>query len=201
MLSETSHQYAYGIPAVDRNQEQWYGFFLQDTWRALPNVTITAGLRYEKEGTWKNLDNLYTNVTNQALWGISGVGNLFSPGSTGGVVPTFTSLNGANTYHEPGVFAPSIGVAWQLPASEGPLGILFGHHQGASVLRAGYNISTSREGADVFQNLYGANTGLTQAASVSYATDPKDFGPPGGVLFRDELCPPIPVCRRLCNFP
>ena len=140
-------------------------------------------------------------MSNQALWGISGVGNLFSPGSTGGVVPTYTSLNGANTYHEPGVFAPSVGVAWQIPASEGPLGILFGHHQGASVLRAGYNISTSREGAGVFQNLYSANTGLTQAASVSYATDPKDFGPPGGVLFRDATLPTYTGLPTTLQFP
>jgi hypothetical protein len=201
VLSETNHQYAYGIPAIDRNQEQWYGFFAQDTWRALPNVTITAGLRYEKEGTWKNLDGLYTNATNQSVWGISGVGNLFNPGSTGGVVPTFTSLSGANTYHEPGVFAPSVGVAWQIPASEGPLGILFGHHQGASVLRAGYNISTSREGANVYQNVYGGNTGLTQAASVSYATDPKDFGQPGSVLFRDPVLPTFTGLPTSLQFP
>lgn len=188
-LSETTHQYSYGNPAIDRDQEGWYGLFAQDTWRALPNLTITVGLRLEKEETWKNLDGLYSNVTNPSIWGLSGVGNLFNPGVENGVVPTFTPLTGANTYNEPAAWAPSVGVAWQIPASEGPLGILFGHHQGASVFRAGYNISTTREGSAAFQGAYGSNTGLTQPASVSYAVDPKDFGPVGGVLFRDPTLP------------
>ena len=185
VLSETNHQYQYGIPAIDRNQEQWYGLFAQDTWRALPNVTITLGLRYEKEQDWKNLDGLYSNVSNAATWGVSGLWNLFSPGTMTGTVPTYTSLTGANTYDEPGVLAPSVGMAWQLPASEGPLGFLFGHHQGASVWRMGYNISSTREGADVYQSVYGSNLGITQPATVSNALDPKDFGPVGSVLFRD----------------
>jgi len=189
VLNETSHQYAYGTPAIDRDQEQWFGLFVQDTWRVLPNLTLTAGVRYEKEGTWKNLDNLYSNASINAIWGLSGVGNLFNPGVENGSVPTYTQLNGANTYNEPGVWAPQIGLAWQIPASEGPLGILFGHHQGASVFRAGYNISTTREGAGTFQAIYSSNTGLTQSATVSNAVDPTDFGPPGGVLFRDPTLP------------
>src|SRR5581483_6283625 len=121
--------------------------------------------------------------------GLSGVGNLFAPGVMTGVVPSFTSLTGANTYNEPAVWAPSLGVAWQLPSHEGILGAIFGHHQGASVLRAGYNISTTREGAGTFVSVYGSNTGLTQSASVSTAVAPQDFGPAGSVLFRDATLP------------
>ena len=201
VLSEQTHQYAYDNPAIDRDQEQWYGLFAQDVWRALPSLTVTVGLRYEKEGTWKNLDGLYTNASNQAIWGLSGVGNLFNPGSLNGVVPTFTSLSGANTYSEPGVWAPSVGLAWQLPASEGPLGVLFGRHEGASVLRLGYNISTTREGAGTFQSVYASNTGLTQPASVSAAVDPKDFGPVGSVLFRDPTLPTYTGLPTTLQFP
>ena len=189
VLSETSHQYSYGIPAIDRNQERWYGIFGTDTWRALPNLTVTLGLRYEKEGTWKNTDGLYSNVTNASIWGLSGVGNLFNPGSMPGIVPSYSQLVGANTYNEPGAWAPSVGLAWQIPAGEGFLGVLFGHHQGASVLRAGYSLATTREGAAAFQGAYGSNTGLTQPATVSNAVDPKDFGPVGSVLFRDPTLP------------
>jgi hypothetical protein len=201
ILSETSHQYSYGIPQVDRNQEQWYGLFLQDTWRALPSLTITGGLRYEKEGAWKNLDGLYTNVTNASTWGTSGLWNLFHPGATGGVTPTYTPLTGANTYNEPGVWAPSIGLAWQIPSGEGLLGVLFGHHQGASVFRAGYNISTTREGAGTFQSVYGSNLGITQPATVSNALDPKDFGPVGSVLFRDPTLPTFTGLPTTESFP
>jgi len=200
-LSETTHQYSYGTPAIDRDQEGWYGIFATDTWRALPNLTVTVGLRYEKEQTWKNIDGLYSNVNNASVWGTSGVGNLFQPGASSGVVPTYTQLTGANTYNEPGAWAPSVGVAWQIPAGEGILGVLFGHHQGASVLRAGYSLATTREGSSAFVSAYGANTGLTQPASVSYALDPKDFGPVGSVLFRDPTIPTYTGLPTTENFP
>src|SRR5581483_9413187 len=201
VLSETSHQYSYGIPAIDRNQEGWYGIFLTDTWRARPNLTLTLGLRYEKEETWKNIDGLYSNVTNASIWGLSGVGNLFMPGVMTGVTPTYTQLVGANTYDEPAAWAPSVGVAWQIPSSNGPLGFLFGHHQGASVLRAGYNISTTREGSSAFTSLYGGNVGITQPASVSNAVDPADFGPVGSVLFRDPVLPAYTGLPTTLKFP
>jgi hypothetical protein len=53
----------------------------------------------------------------------------------------------------------------------------------------GYNISTTREGAETFQAIYSSNTGLTQNATVSNAVDPTDFGPVGSVLFRDPTLP------------
>jgi hypothetical protein len=202
VLSEATHQYSYGTPAVDRDEEQWWGIFGQDVWRATPTLTITAGLRWEKEGSWKNLDGLYTNATNAAIWGISGIGNMFNPSTaTNGVVPTFTQLTSANLYHMPAVWAPSVGLAWQVPSSEGILGVLFGHHPGASVLRAGYSISTTREGAGTYQSVYASNTGLTQTASVSNSVDPTDFGAAGSVLFRDPTLPVHTGLPTALNFP
>ena len=165
-------------------------------------MTVNFGLRWEKEGSWKNLDGLYTNATTASIWGISGIGNLFNPTtSPTGVVPTFTQLTSGNTYHMPAVWAPSVGIAWQLPASEGPLGILFGHHQGASVLRMGYSIATTREGSGTYQSVYSANTGLTQDATVSNAVAPNDFGPVGSVLFRDATLPTRSGLPTAINFP
>ena len=202
VLSEGNLQYNYGVPPTDRDQERWWGLFGQDVWRALPNLTITMGLRWEKEQSWENLDHLYTNVTVPSLWGISGVGNLFSPTtSPTGVVPTYSQLSSGNTYHTPGVWAPSVGVAWQLPASEGPLGALFGHHQGASVLRVGYSISTTREGSGTYQSVYASNTGLTQDASVSNAVAPNDFGAPGSVLFSQANLPKRSGLPTTLSFP
>jgi hypothetical protein len=202
VLSEATQKYSFGVPALDRDQERWWGLFGQDVWRALPNLTITLGLRWEKEGSWQNLDHLYTNVTVPSLWGISGVGNLFQPTtSPTGVVPTYTQLTSGNTYHMPAVWAPSIGIAWQLPSSGGPLGVLFGHHQGASVLRLGYSIATTREGSGTYQSVYATNTGVAQDASVSNAIAPTDFGPPGGVLFRDATLPARSGLPASLNFP
>jgi len=202
VLSEGSQQYSYGTPPTDRDQERWVGLFGQDVWRALPNLTVTAGLRYEKEGSWLNTDHLYTNVTVPSLWGISGVGNLFDPTTNPtGVVPTYSQLTNANTYHMPGVWAPSLGIAWQIPASEGPLGFIFGRHPGDSVLRMGYSIATTREGSGTYQSVYASNTGLTQDATVSYAVAPNDFGPPGSVLFSQANLPKRSGLATGLNFP
>ena len=202
VLSATTGKYSYGVAPIDDDSEQWWGFFGQDVWRVSPSITLTAGLRWEKEENWHNLDGLYTNVNNASTWGISGIGNIFQPGVQTGVVPTYSQLTQANTYSEPGVWAPSIGIAWQIPSGEGLMGAIFGHHAGASVLRAGYAIATTREGSGVYQSVYGSNVGISQPASVSNAVDPTDFGPAGGVLFRDY--PNLPQKTGLpttLNFP
>jgi Carboxypeptidase regulatory-like domain len=189
VLDETTHKYAFNTGAVDRNEEQWWGIFGQDVWRVAPTLTATFGLRWEKEGQWKNTNTTYTSVSLAGLWGTSGIGHLFQPGATGGVTSNYEALNNSNTYKMPAVWAPSVGLAWQLPAHEGLLGVLFGHHTGAAVLRAGYSISTIREGSQVYQSVYGANQGLLVDASLSASTFPTDFGAPGSVLFRDATLP------------
>jgi hypothetical protein len=189
VLSETNQKYSYGVPATDRDEEQWWGFFGQDVWRVAPSLTVTVGLRWEKEGSWQNTDHLYTNVSTAALWGVSGIGNLFQPGVQTGVVPTFTQLTSDNTYHMPAVWAPSVGMAWQLPSREGIMGAIFGRHQGASVLRLGYSIASTREGSGTYQSVYATNTGVTQDATVSNSVAPADFGASGSVLFRDATLP------------
>jgi len=202
VLSEQTQKYQYNTPPTDRDEEQWWGFFGQDVWRALPNLTVTMGLRWEKEGSWENLNHLYTNVTNPALWGVSGVGNLFQPTTTPtGVAPSYSQLTDANSYKMPAIWAPSVGVAWQIPGGEGPLGFILGRHQGASVLRFGYSIATTREGSAVYQSVYASNTGITQDATVSNAVSPADFGPAGGVLFRDATMPTRSGLASALNFP
>jgi hypothetical protein len=93
----------------------------------------------------------------------------------------------------PPVWAPSIGVAYQLKPMDGPLGIFTGHHEGAAVLRAGYSIASIREGMNVYTSIYGANQGVTQDASVSPTSYPQYFGGPGSVEFSDPTLPTRPV--------
>jgi hypothetical protein len=203
-LGETSHQYGPYAP-IDRDQMREFGVFFQDQWRIAPTLTATLGLRIEKQTSFENIDGLYSAVSYQSLWGISGVGNLFKPGVQTGVQPTYTKLTGS-PYNPPPVPAPAIGLAWQLPASEGFLGIITGHHTGAAVLRGGYNIATVREGMGVYQSLFGSNQGITIDDSVSASTYPSIFGAPGSVNFSDPTLPsrtstlpstvsyPIPAC-------
>jgi hypothetical protein len=188
VLSETSHQYQFGIAPIDRDRLREIGLFIQDQWRVKPNLTATIGFRVEKEFAFQNLNGLYSQVTYPAIWGASGVGNLFKPGTLAGAAPTYTQL-GDNAYTAPLVPAPALSIAWQIHPVDGFLSIFTGKHEGAAVLRGGYSIATVREGMGVYQSLYGSNQGLTQDASVANSSYPSVFGPAGSVSFSDAAFP------------
>jgi hypothetical protein len=197
--NEATHQYGIGAP-IDRDHMRELGFFIQDQWRISPSLTATLGFRVEKQFAFVNQDGLYSQVSYPGLWGTSGVGNLFSPGASGGVVPTFTQIT-SSPYDPPLVKAPSVGLAWQLPGHEGALGILTGHHTGAAVLRGGYAIATVREGMNVYQSLFASNQGITQDASISPTTFPSLF-PAGSASFADGNLPSrIPTLSTTVSYP
>src|SRR5205814_539598 len=113
-------KYAPG-PAVDRDRIRDYGLYAQDAWRVRPDLTVTLGLRYEKQLPWANLTRSYTTVGYGGLWGTSGIGNLFRPGATGGTSPVYSQIGESSGYKIPGRLLPSAGVAWQLPGHDGLL--------------------------------------------------------------------------------
>jgi hypothetical protein len=177
------------IPPTDRDQQYEYGFFAQDSWRVAPSLTLNLGIRFERQQPFQNLDNAYSSVSYQDLWGISGIGHLFMPGTlTGNANPVFNKYT-SDYYKAPNFFNPSIGLAWQLPAMNGLLGQLFGAEKGKSVIRAGYAINTVRNGSNTFQSMLGSNQGLNYDTSVSPGSQPQDFGPPGSVLFSQANLP------------
>jgi TonB dependent receptor len=190
VLDENTHKYA-NVPQVDRNRQREWGTFIQDTWRVAPSLTLSLGVRFEQQRPFVNTNQIYSGVSYDSVWGISGVGNMFKPGTLQGVSPTITALD--KTYQTPNSWSPSIGLAWQMPGFSGPLGALLGKERGKSVLRAGYGIASIREGTYVFQNMYGSNPGVTQSASVDPANYPQYFGAAGSVLFRDATLPVRPT--------
>ena len=186
-------QYQFGIPPVDRDSIREYGLFATDTWRVAPSLTLSLGLRAEKQGHFVNTNDLYNSVGGIAgIYGVSGVGHLFQPGVLTGQAPTLVPANQSPGYDQPIVWAPSIGVAWQLPGGEGLKGILLGKHAGATVIRAGYAIATVREGFNVFTQIWGSNPGLSVSTSVSNSTFPTNFGAAGSVQFSDPTLPSRP---------
>jgi hypothetical protein len=198
-LDETSKTYGYNS-LIDRDRIREFGLFFSDTWKMRPDVTINVGLRYERQLPFVNISGTYTQVGLAGLYGVSGVGNLFKPGTltgtpTVGFLPTTASEGG---YTMPAVWAPGFGLAWQLPGKEGVLGWLLGNKAGSSVVRLGYSIATIREGSNVFTSIWGSNQGLSLSTSVSNASTPADFGAAGSVLFRD---PALPVKSGVPNAP
>jgi hypothetical protein len=178
------------IPQVDQSRQYEYGFFAQDSWKVAPTLTVTMGLRFEVQQPYQETQQAYSYVSYASAWGISGVGNLFNPNATGGISPTYQKYN-PDYYNTPHMFAPSIGLAWQTPGFNGPLGLIFGRQSGQSVIRAGYNIATVRD-AGQFMTAGDTNQGLTFDTTVSpsnaYAST---FGPAGSVLFRQSNLPAV----------
>jgi hypothetical protein len=186
VLDEKTHQYG-NVPQTDRNRQREYGGFIQDSWKPTPSLTLTLGLRFERQGAFENINNTYSAVSLASAWGVSGIGNLYKPGSLAGQQPVYGALG--QSYKTPSTWSPSAGFAWQMPGASGPLGWLIGRERAKSVLRAGYGLSTIREGTYTFQSIYGSNQGVSYSASVDPISYPQNFGAAGSVLFRDANLP------------
>src|ERR1017187_2116668 len=142
--------------------------FLQDSWRIRSTLTLNYGLRWDFTGASKDETGYYTNPTLTALWGPSGVGNIFQPGVLTGdqnpvVGPRAESY--APTYVHP---EPTVGFAWNpREASDTVLGRLLG--QGNTVIRGRFTFKNYTEGAQNFWSI-GSNSGAN--FNTYYYADP-----------------------------
>jgi hypothetical protein len=140
-----------------------FDFFAADSWRVAPSVTVSAGMRYVLELPFYPTNNSYTTVTEASLYGVSGTGNLFTPGTLTGTKPSFIQYP-AGTYAyktDRNNLAPSAGVAWQVPGMERGLGRwLLGSQEGDSVIRGGGAMAFQRAGMSDFTGTFGANQGI-----------------------------------------
>ncbi len=157
--------------------------FVADSWRVSPGVTVSGGLRYVLQLPFYPTNNSYTTVTDESLYGISGVGNLFKPGVLSGTRPGFIQYpEGTYAYKtDKNNWAPSLGVAWQLPAQQNAIGrLILGTEEGDSVIRAGGAMAYQRPGMSDFTGVFGANQGIqaTLLRDSSNATLP--------ILLRDR---------------
>ena len=190
-VDENTHKYG-NNPQIDRNRQREFALYFQDAWRARPNLTVNYGLRWDVQFPFLNLNGTYSRVGLDGVYGLSGVGNLFKPGTETGVVPQFLPVNGDTQAYKTfwKDLSPSLGFAYVLPKT-GILPLEWITGRGEAVFRGGYSISTIREGMNVPISIWGSNQGPTASASISPSTFPADFGPPGSVLFRDPTLPVI----------
>jgi hypothetical protein len=183
------------VPLATRGRAFGYNdvsFYFQDAWRVKRNLTLNFGTRYEYLGVTSAPDGLALQVTNfDDIFGVSGPGNLFKPGTLGGNASAtldFVSGDSGRSLHKKdwNNFAPFVGFAWSPNFESGPLHWLFGS-EGRSSLRGGYSITYLRDGFTIFSNALGTGTtnpGLiqTQANTV-----------PVGVLTSAGVAVPDPV--------
>lgn len=180
-LNEDTNKYKFLGDLISRAQQTEYGIFGQDTWRVRPNLTLTLGVRYEKQLPFMPLNDTYAATTYADLYGESGVNNLFKPGQmsntsvlnvVGGVCANCTSTynlykNGTAAYEaDSGTWAPSLGFAYQPNFDKGFMHKLVGN-PGQTVLRGGFSVATIREGTNTFQSIFAANPGGSITANRS----------------------------------
>jgi hypothetical protein len=189
-LDEDTDQYQYLGLGVQRARLRDYGFFVADTWRWKPNLTLNLGLRYELQQPFTSLNNSYSNATLADVCGVSGISpnggcNLFQPGVRSDVTGVFQQFNeGQAAYNtDKNNFAPSLGVAWTLPGRTGLLGRVFGSQESDSVLRAGYTLGYNRPGMSDFTGAIDDNPGISQNSSRNHTIG--NLGTPGTFFLRN----------------
>jgi hypothetical protein len=207
-LNPDTKQLAYA-PFTELNRYNEIGFFMQDGWRARPNLTLNYGLRWELDFAPRNVNGIYSTAGADSVFGVSGVGNLFKPGTyTNNSLGSFALTDGSTQPYKTRYnnLAPSFGLAYSVPNFDnGVLKKVFGS-AGQTVFRGGYSIAFVREGFNTFHSLWGLNEGPTVTLTVNATAlntnafvGPNNFRGPGSVLFRDTTLPSVPIPAS--NFP
>jgi hypothetical protein len=181
-------------------REQDLALYLQDQWRAKSNLTFNYGLRWEFEGVPTIPNGLAIQVTDaDALWGVSGPGNLFHPTAPAGPPPGIATLDfvsgktGKKLFNDDwNNLAPFVGVAYS-PNFKGGFGkALFGS-AGKSSIRVGYSISYLHDGFTVISNALG--TGVTNPGLIQNVANTT----PTGVLSGPISLNPNPFIMPLTD--
>jgi hypothetical protein len=125
-----------------------WGLNISDSWRVKPNLTANYGLLWNFVGDDHDLTSAYHSVSPDGIWGPSGIGNIFQPGTlTGDFNPTITAQ--PHAYNPWNVTPqPEFGLAWNPHPSSDKLDWLMGH--GKTVLRAGYMLRRYTEPQQYF---------------------------------------------------
>lgn len=176
-LNTQTKQYTPGISFDLHERLTQSALFIEDAWRVRPDLTLNLGLRWDFTGASTDETGFYTHPTLAALWGPSGVGNLFKPGVlTGDQNPVEGPGKQAYspTYVHP---QPNFGFAYNPQETEGVLARLFAGSK--NVYRGSFSYKNYTEGAQNFWN-FGSNNGTNyQANSTLLPVSPSPGVTPG----------------------
>ena len=119
-LNEENKQYEFLGEGIQRAHQRQLGLWLQDSWQLGPNFTLNYGARYDLTFPFVALNNSYSIGDLDDVYGRSGTGNIFKPGTLTGEAPTFRQLKeGERAYPmDWNNISPSVGFAWTPTAPE-----------------------------------------------------------------------------------
>jgi Carboxypeptidase regulatory-like domain/TonB dependent receptor len=159
--------YVSGLTDAFFIRERAYNFYGQDSWRWRPNVTVTAGLRWELVPA-PDMVNKRMLVPSEGLGDTTPYGPLFQTNSSVTYNDLLANLSNTTQLVAAGAsngqpfwktrynnLAPSIGVAWQADSK--------------TVIRAGYSISFVRDTLTIISNVTTSNLGLHTGVAVTPA--------------------------------
>lgn len=164
-----------------------FNVFASDSWRVNPSLTVSAGVRYVLANPFYPTNDSYTTMTVASLYGVSGEGNIWKPGTLTGAKPQFIRFAKGEYAYNPdrNNVAPSVGAAWQVSPSTGFMKWLRGSEDGDVVVRAGWAMAFQRPGLSDFTGVFGDNQGI----AVSFQTDQTNSALP--ILLRNN--PALPA--------
>jgi hypothetical protein len=164
------------------------GLFVQDAWHLLPNLTVNLGFRWDFTAASYDLQGAYHNADLSSIWGPSGVGNLFKPGTlTGNMNPTLAvNPSPYNPWYK--TPQPSLGLAWAPKFGEGFLKKILG--EGNTVIRTSFSLRNFTVPYQYFWNNatnYGGFYYQFYTATPRISTADGSFAP--GSLFLGQSLP------------
>ena len=166
-LDENTNKYSYLGSQILRAKNLEWGLFTQDSWRLRPNLTLSLGLRYERNESFEAENGNFASVSFAGLFGESGEGNLFKPGTLSGSRSQFEAFSpGTKAFDPTGLWLPSVGFSYSPNFKNSVLRFL-GGESGQTVIRGGFSMASVREGMNVFLAVTGGNPGGTITANRS----------------------------------
>jgi hypothetical protein len=126
------------------------GLFVEDSWKVRQSLTINYGLRWDLTGAQHDLTGAYHSASTADIYGPSGVGNLFHPGSLQGNMNPVIAAE-TNPYDPWKVTPqPAFGFAWNPKVTDGAWKAILGGD--GTVLRGGFSLRRFTEPYQYFWN-------------------------------------------------
>ena len=162
------HSYSQTSGNFSDSRQNVIGMFVEDKWKALPNLSITAGLRWEPQFVIKEIFGRIEQFRPDMYY--AGVHSTVIPSAPAGMVFPGDSYNGVTmpaTGEKPDVdnFAPRMGVAWDI----------FGN--GKTVLRSGGGVFYSSRLPGLFLNDASINQPFSLRTDLTEPSSPNNLIP------------------------